>query len=107
MVIPKIKGRSAITSSILIAEITNWYDPNSKSTKDPDIPGKIKAEKAKKPAIIKRIELLNENIKYSIHKNFGKTNDSPIILGGVYLILVVLLFFNSDLIILKFIWLIN
>ena len=50
----------------------------------------------------KKIGLLNENVKYSIHKNFGKTNDSPIILGGVYLILVVLLFFNSDLFILKF-----
>ena len=73
MLIPRIKGKSAITSSILIAEITNWYDPNSKSTKDPDIPGKIKAEKAKKPAIIKRIELLkllNLKTHINIHPYF-------------------------------------
>ena len=51
--------------------------------------------------LFKKTGLLNENVKYSIHKNFGKTNDTPIILGGVYLIIVILLFFKSDLFILK------
>lgn len=50
----------------------------------------------------KKTRLLNENIKYSIHKNFGKTNKSPIVLGGVYLIIIIFLFFKSDLYILKF-----
>jgi len=50
----------------------------------------------------KKIKLLNENTKYSIHKNFGKTNKSPIILGGAYLIIIIFLFFKSDLYILKF-----
>ena len=49
----------------------------------------------------KKIGLLNENINYSIHKNFGETNKSPIILGGVYLIIVILFFFKKDLFILK------
>ena len=50
----------------------------------------------------KKTRLLNENTKYSIHKNFGKTNKSPIVLGGIYLIIIIFLFFKSDLYILKF-----
>ncbi len=49
----------------------------------------------------KKISLLNEDTKYSIHKNFGKTNESPIILGGIYLVIIILLFFKSDFLILK------
>ena len=50
----------------------------------------------------KKIRLLNENTKYSTHKNFGKTNKSPIVVGGAYLIFIVFLFFKGDLNILKF-----
>ena len=50
----------------------------------------------------KKVRLLNENTKYSIHKNFGKTNKLPIVVGGVYLISVIFFFFNNDLYILKF-----
>tara|TARA_Y100000389_G_scaffold8720_1_gene8255 strand:- start:988 stop:2025 length:1038 start_codon:yes stop_codon:yes gene_type:complete len=51
--------------------------------------------------IFKKTGFLNENITYSIHKNFGATNKSPLIIGGTYLIIVVLFFFTNDLIILK------
>lgn len=49
----------------------------------------------------KKANLLNENIKYSIHKNFGETNKSPIIIGGTFLIIIVLFFFDSTHFILK------
>jgi len=50
---------------------------------------------------LKKIKLLNEDRKYSIHKNFGKTNSSPIIIGGIYLVIIVLFFFTSNLFVLK------
>ena len=34
--------------------------------------------------------LLKENINYSVHKNIGRNNKKPIVLGGIYLLLVVL-----------------
>lgn len=49
----------------------------------------------------RKIGFLNENISYSVHKNFGATNKSPLIIGGIYLIIVVSLYFVKDLIILK------
>lgn len=48
----------------------------------------------------KKINFLNE-AKYSIHKKFGETNKSPIIIGGIYLTIVVLFFFSNNLISLK------
>jgi hypothetical protein len=51
--------------------------------------------------IFKKTGFLNENITYSIHKNFGATNKSPLIIGGTYLIIVIIFFFTTDLIILK------
>jgi UDP-N-acetylmuramyl pentapeptide phosphotransferase/UDP-N-acetylglucosamine-1-phosphate transferase len=49
----------------------------------------------------KKINLLNENINYSVHKNFGETNKSPVIIGGTFLIIIVLFFFTNNLFILK------
>ena len=49
----------------------------------------------------KKTNLLNENIEYSIHKNFGQTNKSPIIIGGTFLIIIVLFFFDNSHFILK------
>lgn len=49
----------------------------------------------------KKINLLNENIKYSVHKNFGEKNKSPIIIGGIFLLITVLFFFTNNLFILK------
>ena len=51
--------------------------------------------------IFRKISFLNENINYSVHKNFGETNKSPIIIGGIFLAIVTLFFFVNDLIILK------
>ena len=50
---------------------------------------------------LKKINLLNENINFSDHKNFGKTNKSPIIIGGTFLIIIILFFFTNNLFILK------
>ena len=49
----------------------------------------------------KKINLLNENINFSDHKNFGETNKSPIIIGGTFLIIIILFFFTNNLFILK------
>ena len=49
----------------------------------------------------KKISYLNENINYSKHKNFGKSNKSPIVLGGTFLSIIIVFFFSNDLIILK------
>jgi UDP-N-acetylmuramyl pentapeptide phosphotransferase/UDP-N-acetylglucosamine-1-phosphate transferase len=49
----------------------------------------------------KKVHLLNEDTKYSIHKNFGRTNPSPIIIGGIFLTITVLFFFTNNLFILK------
>lgn len=51
--------------------------------------------------VFKKNNFLNENISYSIHKNFGEANKSPIIIGGTFLIIVILFFFTNNLIILK------
>ena len=49
----------------------------------------------------KKINYLNENTNYSTHKNFGKSNKSPIVLGGIFLSIIIVIFFSNDLIILK------
>ena len=49
---------------------------------------------------LKKINFLNE-AKYSIHKKFSDTNQSPIIIGGIYLTIIVLFFFSNDFINLK------
>ena len=41
----------------------------------------------------KKISYLNENINYSKHKNFGKSNKSPIVLGGTFLSIIIVFFF--------------
>ena len=43
--------------------------------------------------VFKKNNLLNENTSYSIHKNFGEANKSPIIIGGTFLIIVIILLF--------------
>ena len=50
---------------------------------------------------LKKIKLLNEDRKYSIHKKVGKTNSSPIIIGGIFLVITVLFFFTNNLFVLK------
>ena len=49
----------------------------------------------------KKISFLNENTNYSTHKNFGKSNKSPIVLGGIFLSIIIVFFFSNDLIVLK------
>ena len=49
----------------------------------------------------KKINYLNENTNYSTHKNFGKSNKSPIVLGGIFLSIIIVIYFSNDLIILK------
>ena len=51
--------------------------------------------------LFKNINFLNENINYSTHKNFGKSNHSPLVIGGIFLSIVVLFFFSNDLVGLK------
>ena len=51
--------------------------------------------------LLKKFDLLNDEIKYSNHKKFGKNNISPVILGGIYFIIVILFFFTNELLILK------
>ena len=48
----------------------------------------------------KKNNFLNES-KYSVHKKFGERNKSPIIIGGIFLTIIVLLFFSNELIDLK------
>ena len=40
---------------------------------------------------LNHFNLLKENINYSVHKNIGKNNKKPIVLGGIYLLLVTLI----------------
>ena len=49
----------------------------------------------------KKIHFLNENTNYSKHKSFGNNNQLPLIIGGTFLSLIVLVFFSNDLIVLK------
>ena len=49
----------------------------------------------------KKIHFLNENINYSKHKNFGKNNKSPLIIGGLYLTIIIIFFLPNDLNLLK------
>jgi len=51
--------------------------------------------------LFKNINFLNENTNYSTHKNFGKSNHSPLVIGGIFLSFVVLFFFSNDLVWLK------
>lgn len=51
--------------------------------------------------IFKKIGFLNENTNYSVHKNFGETNESPIIIGGTFFIIVIIFFFESHITTLK------
>ena len=43
----------------------------------------------------KKINYLNENTNYSAHKNFGKSNKSPIVLGGIFLSIIIVFFFSG------------
>ena len=50
--------------------------------------------------LLKKINFFDE-VKYSTHKKFGEANKSPIIIGGIFLIIVILFFFSNTLINLK------
>ena len=40
----------------------------------------------------KKTNLLNENLEYSVHKDIGSTNNSPILIGGIYFFLIIFIF---------------
>ena len=40
---------------------------------------------------LNRFSILKEDTNYSVHKNIGKNNKNPIILGGIYFLLVILI----------------
>lgn len=44
---------------------------------------------------LNRFSILKEDTNYSIHKNIGKNNKNPIILGGIYFLLVILILVPS------------
>ena len=43
----------------------------------------------------KKTNLLNENLEYSVHKDIGSTNNSPILIGGIYFFLIIFIFFSQ------------
>ena len=43
----------------------------------------------------KKTNLLNENLEYSVHKDIGSTNNSPILIGGIYFFLIIFIFFPN------------
>ena len=51
--------------------------------------------------IFKKFNILVDNTNYSDHKKIGKHNKSPIILGGVYLVAVLLIFFPNEYLLVK------
>ncbi len=52
-----------------------------------------------------KFKILSDNISFSNHKKIGIKNKSPVILGGVYLLIIVLLFYPNNLVELKVIFL--
>ncbi len=50
---------------------------------------------------LSRFSLLKEDINYSKHKNIGKNNKRPIILGGIYFLIITLIFITNFSVILK------
>ena len=38
---------------------------------------------------LSRFSILREDINYSTHKNIGKSNKNPIVLGGIYFLIVI------------------
>ena len=44
---------------------------------------------------LKRNSILVDNISSSIHKKYGKKNDLPVILGGLYILFIALLYFDN------------
>ena len=61
MTIPTIKGTRKITSKSFIAVVIFPYTPRITKTKEPEMPGKRNAAKAKRPARTRRNELLKSN----------------------------------------------
>lgn len=53
--------------------------------------------------LFKKFKILDENIKFSDHKKLASINKTPIILGGLYLCLIILIYFNQFSIISKFV----
>ena len=51
-----------------------------------------------------KFKILSDNTSFSNHKKIGVKNRSPIILGGVYLLIIILLFYPNDLVELKIIF---
>ena len=51
-----------------------------------------------------KFKILSDNISFSNHKKIGIKNKSPIILGGIYLLIIVLLFYPNDLVEIKIIF---
>ena len=51
--------------------------------------------------IFKRFNILEENINYSDHKKLGKANIAPILIGGVFIVISLLIFLPKNLIFFK------
>ena len=52
--------------------------------------------------ISKKYEILREDINYSDHKKLGKANKFPILIGGVFIIISLLIFLPKNLLFFKF-----
>ena len=46
--------------------------------------------------IFKKLNLLADNVDYSDHKKLGISNNSPVIIGGIYLAIVLLIFLPDN-----------
>ena len=51
--------------------------------------------------VFKKYEILRENVNYSDHKKLGKTNKAPILIGGLFIVMSLLVFLPINLIFLK------
>ena len=51
--------------------------------------------------LFKKYEILQENINYSEHKRLGKSNKAPILIGGVFIVISLLIFLPQNLLFFK------
>ena len=52
-------------------------------------------------SVFKKYEILQENINYSEHKRLGKSNKAPILIGGVFIVISLLIFLPQNLLFFK------
>ena len=51
--------------------------------------------------IFRKFEILQENINFSDHKNLGNTNKKPILIGGLFILVAILIFVSDNFIYFK------